>query len=90
MEINLAKIVKTTHQEIGQGAGKGLRRWTFLEKELALCLLWLENEFKQSLGTGKAHEIMCEVHKGGDLVELVKTAIADEEALEMLDSATVC
>lgn len=37
----------------------------------AQAIKWLENEFKKNLGTGPAHRVMCEVHKGTPLLEAI-------------------
>ncbi len=39
------------------------------------ALNWLEREFKQAIGTGPAHHVICEVHTGSkSLRDAVRTA----------------
>jgi len=40
-------------------------------------LNWVEREFRHSLGCGKSHEAMCEVHKGKPLYQAIDEVQAE-------------
>lgn len=41
-------------------------------KFMGESLQWLENQFQGSIGCGEAHDVICDVHKGGGLLETLR------------------